>query len=630
MEQKAPVEEKTPPGEGTPAEENMPTEEKAPVEEKTPPEERTPAEENIPTEEKAPVEEKKPMEEDTPTGETTTLEEKTPMEEKTALEKDTPTEDKTPAEKKTAEEGKTPVEENTVVKRKLQQLDHESLTLSDAKIKNSNIIRRHTDIKPAIELLAKLGMQEDAISETVRAHLRLEKEAKCFVPLIQDWIWGKFNICVPVRVESSKFKGTVMMRFPKPYALAESYYPGSIEEKLRAEVGAYSWFQQKCPDIRIPHLYGFGIANRHFTHQAQLPWYARIRFRLFQWLRSLFRLPAASNYASISIPAQLSSQYMLIEYIPPETGRMLSSTWKSQKNDPSRRKNLFQGLARIMISMSRIPQPRIGSFQFNDDCTVSLTGRPASAAATLLENGGAERSIGSKQTYTCTEPYVSDVISLHDDHFYVDVNATDSEDDCRGLMSTRVLLRALSHRYIKKECRYGPFMLQLTDLHQSNIFVTENWEVACLIDLEWICALPPESQQVPYWLACQDISDIVDTKESQKLTEFNALRQEFMQALSEEESKVNLPWPLTKIMEETWQSGATWFWHSLASVNAAYYLFQDHICPRFSTDLTPPITSVLANFWREGGGEEVVAKKVADFERYQHDLDCLFAKMTQA
>jgi hypothetical protein len=40
------------------------------------------------------------------------------------------------------------------------------------------------------------------------------------------------------------------------------------------------------------------------------------------------------------------------------------------------------------------------------------------------------------------------------------------------------------HYYVKRERRNGPFYLQLTDLHASNIFVDENWNIAYLIDLE--------------------------------------------------------------------------------------------------------------------------------------------------
>lgn len=42
---------------------------------------------------------------------------------------------------------------------------------------------------------------------------------------------------------------------------AEQYYPGTVDENMRGEVGAYAWMQESCPDIRIPRLYGFGFSN---------------------------------------------------------------------------------------------------------------------------------------------------------------------------------------------------------------------------------------------------------------------------------------------------------------------------------------------------------------------------------
>lgn len=60
-------------------------------------------------------------------------------------------------------------------------------------------------------------------------------------------------------------------------------------------------------------------------------------------------------------------------------------------------------------------------------------------------------------------------------------------------MAVKSLLRVLSHKYIKRDLRDGPFPLQLTDLHVSNILVDEQWNVTGLIGLEWICALPSES-----------------------------------------------------------------------------------------------------------------------------------------
>ncbi|KAJ0127283.1 Uncharacterized protein HZ326_29615 [Fusarium oxysporum f. sp. albedinis] len=50
--------------------------------------------------------------------------------------------------------------------------------------------------------------------------------------------------------------------------------------------------------------------------------------------------------------------------------------------------------------------------------------------------------------------------------------------------------------------------LQFTDLHASNIFVDEEWNVTCFVDLEWISALPVEMLAVPYWLTGCKIDEI--------------------------------------------------------------------------------------------------------------------------
>lgn len=315
---------------------------------------------------------------------------------------------------------------------------------------------------------------------------------------------------------------------------------------------------------------------------------------------------------------------MLLEHIGPHTGQVLSDSWDIHRNDSSRRKRLFHGLARIIVSLSRIQQPRIGSFQFHDDCTVTLTNRPTFAVTTILESRGAQRSIQSGDTYSCTEPFVSDMITLHDNYFYSNESAAYDEADCRSQMAIRTLLRAISHNYIKKEYRNGPFRLQLTDLHQSNIFVDDDWNITCLIDLEWLCALPPEAILAPSWLSGCGIADLVDEGESQNLSNYDRTRQEFMQALSEEQFKSNLNWPLTRTMEDMWQSKGVWFWLCLNSVDATYYLIADHVCPQYSARLSPKVEESFSKFWKHDA-ERIIDKKVSEYNQYEQDLRHLFA-----
>lgn len=316
---------------------------------------------------------------------------------------------------------------------------------------------------------------------------------------------------------------------------------------------------------------------------------------------------------------------MLLEYISPEIGQTLygtlEETLKEGRDDPIKRQRLFQGITRIMLSLARIPQPRIGSFQFNGDCTVSLTNRPLNCTMMIMENEGMLRTMHKDDTYTSTDSYVSDMITVHDTYFLSKPNVAYDDKDCRGQLAVKMLLRGLSHRFISRERRQGPFILQLTDLHASNILVDEQWNVTCLIDLEWLCALPAEMLSVPYWLTGCAIDHLKDDN----LGEFEKVHEEFMLQFEEQEHSIRAGHGLTlsAIMRETWESRGTFFWYCITSINAMDFVLDFHICSRFSSRLTQSIEKTLSRFWCEDV-DRVVERKLADHKMYDTELRRLF------
>jgi len=70
---------------------------------------------------------------------------------------------------------------------------------------------------------------------------------------------------------------------------------------------------------------------------------------------------------------------------------------------------------------------------------------------------------------------------------------------------------------------------------------------------------------VLYWLTGQDIGGGV---KGEALTEYTEVRSTFMAVFEEEESKITTEHDLSlnKILQESWTSGGTWFWHSLTSL----------------------------------------------------------------
>ncbi|PBP23786.1 hypothetical protein BUE80_DR005423 [Diplocarpon rosae] len=433
------------------------------------------------------------------------------------------------------------------------QVDNKKpLTYKSALDKDTNIISKAAHFKASTELYQSLWDQRQTIEALVKHHLRLSNQDRCLVSAKDQWIHGSFNICIPIEVQSTCcYK--LIFRCPEPHKLAELQYPGTVDEKMSSEVGAYAWIQQQCPDIRIPYLYGFGFTDHHhFVHEEQRPFYIRLWRRV---QRNLFRHHTLSPYSAHPTRQKLSVAYMILEYIRPDTGQMLSSTLEKYRKDPLHRQNLFRGMARLMLSLASIPQPRIGSFQFHANGSVTLTNRPLSCSIVFMENEGARRTIQRNETYTCTEPFVADMLALHEHNFLSNPNAVYSAEDCRGQMAAGALLRMLSHHYIMRERRNGPFYLQFTDLHASNLLVDEQWNITCIIDLEWICALPAEMFAVPYWITGCGIDQIV----GDNLDEFNKVRQEFVNIFEAEEVNLaaNQKSTLGNIIRKGWESDGT-------------------------------------------------------------------------
>ncbi|KAM7212978.1 hypothetical protein V8F06_011632 [Rhypophila decipiens] len=365
------------------------------------------------------------------------------------------------------------------------------------------------------------------------------------------------------------------------------------------------WMQEQCPDIRIPYLYGFGFSDgRCFTHEKQGPFYVRIARILQRCLRRCLGYSTVLSRYVLNLPTsgyQLPTAHMLLEHIGPGIGEMLSNTWDAERNNPVKRHTLLRGLAMLLVSLARVPQPRIGSFRFNDDCTVSLSNRPLTCSVMLWENSNMPRTIERDCTYSCANPYVSDLITSQDSMFLSAPNAAFDDEDCRGHMAARSLVRLLSHRFIKREHRYGPFPLQLTDVNTSNIYVDRDWNITCLIDLEWICALPVESLLVPHWLTGCAINKLSEP-------EFDKMQREFIHAVQEEESKrtpVGHGFPLARTMEESWHPGVSWLWMAIHS-NAMYSLVWKHIYPRFPVMADRGLAeAVLSGCWREDSAQVI-------------------------
>ncbi|UNI17472.1 hypothetical protein JDV02_003812 [Purpureocillium takamizusanense] len=182
------------------------------------------------------------------------------------------------------------------------------------------------------------------------------------------------------------------------------------------------------------------------------------------------------------------------------------------------------------------------------------------------------------------------------------------------------------HYFMSADTQNGPYLLQLTDLHQRNVFVDDDWNVTCLIDLEWISALPVEMVSVPYWITTCSIDGIIDDE----YDTFDKARRAFLAIMDEEAANIPAQQQhnvkITSAMRCAWESKGVWFWACLRSINAWLFVFEDHILPKFSTDrgLIADVRQV-STFWQENiKVDTIVEAKVDDEERYQAEFRSLF------
>lgn len=337
--------------------------------------------------------------------------------------------------------------------------------------------------------------------------------------------------------------------------------------------------------------------------------------------------PSLSRYIRRPKPTNLATGYLLTEYIEENDAVMLSESWEEKRHNKSQRTNLFRDLSRIMLSLGRIPLPRIGSFTLDDQGVLSLTNRPLTLRLQDPENEGVPTNIARNDTYTTAETYILDLLAYHDSLLRYRPNSINDQSDCRAQMAVMTGMRAVLPQFINRDLRNGPFQFTLTDVHQSNIFVDEEWYIKCIIDLEWACSLPMEMQSPPHWLTGR----CVDQLEGEHLVAYNHMHEEFMEAFENEErlqyNTVGEKESLlrTRTMRRTWEFGGYFYFHALESPTGFFNLFLQHIWPRFpaSEAAKRGFDEALSPFWGFDA-DEVTSRKMNDREEYEISLRALF------
>ncbi|KAL1971002.1 hypothetical protein VTN77DRAFT_2836 [Rasamsonia byssochlamydoides] len=440
---------------------------------------------------------------------------------------------------------------------RLPLLRGRSITLEDALEDDDNILARLDYPKKQASFWSHLSARKTEIEAVVWFHLGVEH---CRVSEEDSWLFGSYNVCIPVYINRSSAcdARTVLVRIPLPFKVGEAEHPGNVDEKLRCEVATYIWMQENCPDVPIPSLFGFGFPDGQTVFYGT---FTRISCHSVPMARETDR-PVMARTTQIMV------------HIFVTNGRMLSESWRSSlRDDQTRRLNLFRDLSRIMLSLSRMPLPRIGSLTLDNHGVVRLTNRPLTLRLQTLENEGIPTTIPRESTYSSVEPYLLDLLGCHDSRIYHQPNSIHSLADGEQQLALTTM-RAVLHHFTSREYRNGPFVLTLTDLHQSNIFVDDEWHITSLVDLEWACSFPIELQCPPYWLSGRAVDDI---EHGEPLETFGKIVSEFINIFEEQEREMRGPKSYqAPIMRQCWDRGSFWYFQAVHSPEGLYRIFNEH------------------------------------------------------
>ena len=297
--------------------------------------------------------------------------------------------------------------------------------------------------------------------------------------------------------------------------------------------------------------------------------------------------------------------------------------------EPVKTRNLCRGLARTMLALARIPQPRIGAFRVCPNGAIRLDGRPVACSVAILEGEGAPRTIGLDTTYTSAGRYVSGLIRFYESVFRAGPNMAQAKADAENQMAIMASLRATAHHFVElgggdgEDGGDGPYLLHLSDSNASNILIDDDWQVTAIFDLEWLFAAPVAQLRTPSWLTWQAVDDIT----GQGYDDYCASRDVFMDVFREEERTQTGTdkTPLSDAMDASWASQRTWFYAALTSVNGMTQIFSNRLQPLFWREDEKAVLpyEALYPLWQPGA-QAVVAQKVRDREQHVAAVERLF------
>jgi hypothetical protein len=156
--------------------------------------------------------------------------------------------------------------DNTSAAKPRKLLPNRPITLSAAEEEEEDMRAELQYSRKTAELVDEIIGKEKEIKSLIATHCGLPRPDLVQISDMFDgpkilWIYGSFNLCIPVYIHSREESQSSKMAFrvPLPHKIGDETFPGNAEEKVRSEAATYVWISENCPTVPIPKLRGFGL-----------------------------------------------------------------------------------------------------------------------------------------------------------------------------------------------------------------------------------------------------------------------------------------------------------------------------------------------------------------------------------
>ncbi|KZF20393.1 hypothetical protein L228DRAFT_250078 [Xylona heveae TC161] len=328
---------------------------------------------------------------------------------------------------------------------------------------------------------------------------------------------------------------------------------GSLVAKVRSGKKAQSMELEKGA---FNACFVFRYEDQHLDTVIRFPQPGRVRFPDEKVEKEVAVMCFVKTHTTIPVPKILEhgkcefGPYIIMEYVHGNKlsmGLQISEDNAALKEDidDDKLKKVYRQMADVMVELSRINFPRIGSI--TDDGTVN--GRPLTEDMVFLaEQGNVQPSIQAGKTFSSTRNYLKFLTTQLLHHLETQRHGfIKDEVDCRRKYIARCIFqnivdslrpkgrfgRIAPSRLFRPKCRSH---LACDDFRPTNVLVDENLQIKAVIDWEFCYAAPAEFGQVaPWWLLLQRPENFQPNLQSFE-TAFRSKLPLFLEALSESEA----------------------------------------------------------------------------------------------